>query len=555
MQQNTPISTPATPKAKLNFSIYVLLALLGALHSFSFALGFLPAWFLPFLQICLFSIFTIQIYRAPSVKSALLRSWVFAFSFLLTGIIWLQNSMHVYGHMPVALAVLAVALFAAALAIIPALSTALFSFLQQRQTRHLGWLQALLLSATWASCWTLAEWVRGTLFTGFPWLNIAYAHLDGPFIGWAPLMGAYGLAWIAAFTSAAIATLVIYRDTLAPQASAGSFGLACLLALLGLGLQYISWSRPNGEPFIARLVQGNISQAEKFDPNAIHQGIQHYYQLASTPSKDQASTPSLIVLPETVIPLFQDSFDGIFWLEWVGLAKQFNAQVLLGIPLVQAKNDQGRPETYTNSLIAIDPTTQADSIIQADIPAYHKYHLVPFGEFIPPGFRWFVDMMQVPLGDFTRGDLPQSGFTLATQRIAPNICFEDVFGEEIRQAVLPSPVSTGANVLVNVSNLAWFSSSRALYQHLQFSRLRAIETARPMLRATNTGITAAIDADGYVRAALSPQQVGILDVEVQGRSGLTPYVKWGNWPALALIWLFLIVALLPQKAHQQAKDE
>jgi apolipoprotein N-acyltransferase len=160
--------------------------------------------------------------------------------------------------------------------------------------------------------------------------------------------------------------------------------------------------------------------------------------------------------------------------------------------------------------------------------------LVPFGEFIPPGFRWFVDAMNIPLGDFDRGQLGQAPLALAGQQIAPNICYEDVFGEEIIKAVMPGSGEPGASLLVNVSNLAWFGNSWALQQHLQISRMRAIETARPMLRATNTGMTAAIDADGSVRAVLAPHQMGVLDVEVQGTQGLTPYVRWGNWPVLIL---------------------
>ncbi|MCX5589819.1 apolipoprotein N-acyltransferase [Alcaligenes endophyticus] len=510
------------------------------MHAFSFALGTLPAWFLPFAQITLFSAFTVYVYRAPTKRSAFLRGWVFSFSFLLTGIHWLYNSMHVYGHMPAFLAISAVALFAAFLALLPALSCLLFALLRQRAALSHQLSHLLLLSTIWASCWTLGEWIRGIIFTGFPWLNIAYAHIDSPLAGWIPVVGAYGLAWIAAFGSAAIATLVIYKDQLQPEASFTSLGVALALVLIGIVLNQVAWSRPDGAPFIARLVQGNIPQAEKFDPDTMLEGIQRYRELTALAPKEPEAAPSLIVLPETVLPMFQDSFDPIFWQEWIALAQQLKADLLLGVPLIR-QTETG--STYTNSVILIDSNTQAEDIIQAQIPAYHKHHLVPFGEFVPVGFKWFVDMLQIPLGNFQRGPLPQGSFTLQSAQVAPNICYEDVFGNEIRQSVLPNGTSPGANVLVNVSNLAWFASAQALYQHLQFSRMRAVETARPMLRATNTGITAVIDARGQVRASLAPMVTGVLDAEVQGRAGLTPYVRWGDTPALMLIGIWLALAL------------
>lgn len=535
------MSTPAPP-SNLNAAVgtYFLLLLLGGMHAFSFALGTLPAWFLPFAQVALFSAFTVYVYRAPTKGSAFLRGWVFSFSFLLTGIHWLYNSMTVYGHMPALLAIAAVVLFAALLAVLPAFSCYLFAALRQKISLSHELSHFLLLSAIWASCWTLGEWIRGVIFTGFPWLNIAYAHIDSPLAGWVPVIGAYGLAWIAAFAAAAIATLVIYKDQLQPEACFTSLGVALALVLIGIVLNQVAWSRPEGQAFIARLVQGNIPQAEKFDPNTMLEGIKHYHDLAALAPKEPEATPSLIVLPETVLPLFQDNFDADFWQSWINLAQQFHADVLLGIPLVQ---HQGNSSSYTNSVIAINANTSADHIIQAQIPAYHKQHLVPFGEFVPAGFQWFVEMMQIPLGNFQRGALPQRSFALQSGLVAPNICYEDVFGDEIRQAVLPSSDNPGANVLVNVSNLAWFGSTQALYQHLQFSRMRAAETSRPMLRATNTGITAIIDARGHVRASLAPMVPGVLDVEVQGRAGLTPYVRWGDMPALIFLASWLVVAL------------
>jgi apolipoprotein N-acyltransferase len=162
---------------------------------------------------------------------------------------------------------------------------------------------------------------------------------------------------------------------------------------------------------------------------------------------------------------------------------------------------------------------------------YDKRHLVPFGEFVPWGFRWFVQMMHIPLGDFGRGANTQRPFAVGGQRVAFNICYEDLFGEEIIDAIRGA---SGATILANVSNIGWFGRSHALPQHLQISRMRALETGRPMLRATNTGMTALIDAQGRVVAALPPHEAGLLDVQVQGTEGLTPYVRTGNLGVLVV---------------------
>ena len=234
-------------------------------------------------------------------------------------------------------------------------------------------------------------------------------------------------------------------------------------------------------------------------------------------------------MPETVIPLLQNRIPAGVWERWIDIARQRQATLILGAPL--AEQTDGKPR-YSNSAIAISADTTPDELLSARLAMrYDKHHLVPFGEFVPTGFRWFVEQMNIPLGDFHPGPLDQAPFAVAGQRLAPNICYEDVFGEELLAAVT---ASNNATLLVNLSNLAWFGDSWAVRQHLHISRMRARETGRPMLRATNTGMTAAIDPNGKVRAVLAPNALGVLDVEVQGTTGLTPYARWGNNPVLLL---------------------
>lgn len=529
-------------KPALPFWRYSLqLVLLGAVHALCFAPEPLPGLVLPYVQVAALACFAAYVFNAGSAKQAALAGFLFGLGQFTVGLYWIYISLHLYGGLPSPMAAGAVLLLAAAEALFATAAAALTRRVCG-DSRGTAYGRQLLTAAVWASCWAGAEWLRGTLFTGFPWLNAGYAHADGPLSGWAPIVGVYGLAWLAAYIAGAIALLTRARgtETEAPAATAVAAGIA--LAVAGMALGQITWSQPAGEPLLARLVQGNIPQSEKFDPRLMQKGLDTYAQLAALPPKQTGSDPKLIILPETVMPMFQDSYSEQLWRQWLAIAQERNATIIMGIPL---HTQQGNADRYTNSAIAFNAQTPVEQLRAGTLPMhYDKHHLVPFGEFVPPGFRWFVDAMEIPLGDFNRGEPRQRAFALDGQFIAPNICYEDVFGEEIIQAVPDSPTDgPGATILVNLSNLGWFGDSWALRQHLQISRLRAMETARPMLRATNTGMTAAIDPDGTVRAVLPAHTIGVLDVEVQGTRGLTPYVRWGNAPTLALAALFLLMGL------------
>jgi apolipoprotein N-acyltransferase len=178
-----------------------------------------------------------------------------------------------------------------------------------------------------------------------------------------------------------------------------------------------------------------------------------------------------------------------------------------------------------------------------NIYRYDKHHLVPFGEFIPVGAHWFINLMHIPLGDFTRGDLIQAAMSVKDQWILPNICYEDLFGEEIASQLKAAqkqgkPV---ASILLNVSNIAWFGDTIALPQHLQISQMRTLETGRPMLRATNTGTTAIINAQGRLVDALPAFERASLSGQVQGMQGQTPYVLFGNVLPVGLACCVLIL--------------
>jgi apolipoprotein N-acyltransferase len=265
------------------------------------------------------------------------------------------------------------------------------------------------------------------------------------------------------------------------------------------------------------LVQGNIPQELKFVDGRYESTLATYARLV------EGSAGRLIVLPEIAIPRFLHEVapDYIARLKRVAVAR--NGDLLVGAPVLETDR------RYYNAVVSLGASpTQG----------YAKSHLVPFGEFVPPGFGWIVTVLTIPLSDFARGTDSQRPLQLAGQRVAPNICYEDAFGTEIIRQ-LPE-----ATLLVNVSNVAWFGDSLAPAQHLRIARMRSVETGRTMLRATNTGVTAIVDPRGAVVARLPSFTEGVLEGRVQGYAGATPYVRLGDLPVVAGAALIAAAALV-----------
>ncbi|RJF99452.1 apolipoprotein N-acyltransferase [Noviherbaspirillum saxi] len=477
----------------------------GALSVFAFA----PFGLWPLQILTLAFAFWLAL-RDASVSRSAWIGWAYSSGMLIAGVHWLYISMHRYGGMPGWMAAIAVVLLAVALSIYAGLGFGLASWLRQRRAAGANMTAMLLLPAMW----TLAEWLRGWMLTGFPWVGAGYAHTVGPLGGYAPIGGVYGIALVSALIAGCLALLPTKRLPLV---------LAASLLALGLGLRSVEWTAAHGEPISVRLLQGNVPQEMKFVPERIQASLSLYHDMIS------AQPANLIATPETAIPLLSTQLPP----DYIGLLSDFarraDSHVILGIPVSDG------PREYANSVIGLSPTASAPAY------RYDKHHLVPFGEFIPPGFRWFVDMMHIPLGDFNRGKLLQAPFAVRDQWIMPNICYEDLFGEEIaaQLAAGGTPGMPRATILLNVSNIAWFGDSIALPQHLQISQLRAMETGRPMLRATNTGVTAVIDSRGNVVDRLPPFERGVLSANVQGYDGLTPYSRFGNVPVIIIALLLI----------------
>jgi apolipoprotein N-acyltransferase len=482
----------------------------GALNVFAFApFGLWP------LQIATLALVFRLVTLAPNARVAALLGWAYGTGWMLAGVHWLYISMNRYGGMPGWMAALAVLALAVSLGLFAALATGGARRLQQRW--HVGSSGMLLLLLP--AAWTLAEWLRGWILTGFPWLVSGYAHVDGPLAGFAPLVGVYGLAWIAALIAGSLALLPARRWPMA---------LVVLLLATGWGLSSLQWTSPHGGPISVRLLQGNVSQDMKFQPRQIQATLSLYHEMIAGEAAD------LIATPETAIPLLSSQLPPDYLDQLEAFARATGSHLALGIPISDG------PRQYANSVLGLAP-----EVTQARY-RYDKHHLVPFGEFIPFGSRWFVNLMDIPLGDFTPGQLLQAPVGVADQWVLPNICFEDLFGEEIAAQLRAGGRGDmpEASVLLNVSNIAWFGESIAIPQHLQVSRMRALETGRPMLRATNTGATAVIGPRGQILAQLEPFQRGVLRAQVQGYAGLTPYVRMGNAPTVVLALGVLLLTCL-----------
>ncbi len=485
-------------------------AALGLLHALAFA-----PWNLPWLQVlALAGLFGLAL-RAATVRSAALLGFAFGLGWFGLGVSWVYISMHTYGGMPALLAGAATAAFCAFLALYPALALGV--------AHRLGGSPALRALVALPAAWAGADWLRGTLFTGFPWLASGYAHTDGPLAGAAPLLGVYGIGLLAAFIAGALALWTQARRVGRP-AVIGASAAAVVLLAGGQALRAVEWSEVVGPPIRVRLVQGNVPQDQKFGDEGLQRAVDIHMRLLAGPRVD------LAVLPESVFPVPLNYLPDAVSAQLLEYTRVNDATLVFGVFIEQP------PGRYYNSAVGLSPDNMPP------LQRYSKRHLVPFGEFIPRGFRWFVDLMAMPIGDQERGAPYQGPMDLAGQRIAVNICYEDLFGAEIIAAwQVPERAPT---MLLNLSNLAWFNGSIALDQHLQISRMRALETSRPMLRATNTGATAVIDARGTVAARLPYRTAAALDATLQGHTGLTPYVRFGDRPALGLIALLLLGAAI-----------
>jgi apolipoprotein N-acyltransferase len=492
------LSVPAAARsvrAVRGFEVLAVAAL-GALQTLACVIT--SAWWLPMLCIAAFAALVAP--AAPRHAAAL--GLAFGTAWVGAGTWWLYISMHRYGGLPAWMTVLAVAALSAFLSLYLAATLALFS--RWRSGR------AGVAALQFGAAWLLAELARGVIFTGFPWAASGYAQVDSPLARLAPWIGVYGIGFVVASASA-WAGFTLRRPQRRWSAPVAGIAAVALLAITPVP----TFTRPTGTLTVT-LLQGNVPQEEKFASE--HQGAALEWHVGAL----LAARTDLVVAPETAIPFLPQQMPEDFWPSLRARFQGGGTYALFGVPLGDEKTG------YTNSAVGFAPRRAAEY-------RYDKHHLVPFGEFIPAGFKWFTRMMNIPLGDFNRGTLDQPSFAVRGERIAPNICYEDLFGEEL--AARFGDAAGAPTMFANLSNIGWFGNSIAIPQHLHISRLRALEFERPMLRATNTGATVVIDHRGVVTHRLAPHTRGVLEASVQGRSGTTPFAWWSSRVGLWPLWI------------------
>ncbi|MCW8155255.1 apolipoprotein N-acyltransferase [Stutzerimonas stutzeri] len=456
--------------------------------------------------------------RDSTAKQAAQRGWCYGFGLFASGVSWVYVSIHDFGAASPALAGLLTLGFVAGLGLFFALLGWLWVRLLRNRHSALG--DALAFSALWLAFDALRGWV----LTGFPWLYIGYSQLDGPLASLAPLGG----VWLLSFAIALSATLLVALPRLRTEKPRLALAIVLLATpwIAGLLLKGHTWTTTKGEPLTVAAVQGNVAQSMKWDPKKLEMQLLLYRDMTF-----RSRPADLIVWPETAVPILKDHAEGYLKM-MAGFAEQRNSALITGVPVRQPNADGDL--RYYNSL-----TTAGDAS-----GTYLKQKLVPFGEYVPLQdlLRGLIAFFDLPMSDFARGEAGQPLLQARGLQIAPYICYEVVYPE------FAAGLAAQSDLLLTVSNDAWFGRSIGPLQHLQMAQMRALEAGRWMIRATNNGITVLIDPYGQITEQIPQFEQAVLYGEVAAMQGLTPYLRWRSWPLIALCVLLLGWALIRRRA-------
>jgi len=470
-------------------------------------------WPLALLGLALFA----RLLQGLNSRDALARAFYFGLGYYGSGASWVFVSIHEFGNTALPLAVVMTALFVAAMALIFCLPWALISKIPSGERR------IMVNSLGFAGLWMLGEWLRSWLFTGFPWLYVGYGHLQTPLAGWSPVVGVFGLGLIIAYSAAYLSNLgMAFRSKQAkPPLLTGALIVIALWGA-GQGLRSQVWTAPKSSPISVGMVQPNIPQNLKWAPHFREPTLDRLRSLSeSLWQKDW------VIWPEAAVPmLYHEATD--FLKEMDQRAQQEQSTLITGILY-----DDHQQRKYFNSVLGLG----------TGMGLYHKQRLVPFGEYVPMEsfLRGLIAFFDLPQSVIHAGPREQLGLLAGDIRIAPSICYEVVYPGLVSEA------AAQADVLLTISNDAWFGGSIGPLQHMQMAQMRALETGRYMIRSTNNGVSGIIDHQGNILAKSEQFTLQTLSGEVVPMSGLTPFLRWGSAPSLLLGALFVIVGLWRQR--------
>ncbi len=489
-------------------------------------LSFAPAnawWFTPF---CLAGLFVLLNQQAPSL------SWLIGLAFGIgwfgAGFWWVAPGLNAFSQAGLWLSVALTAVLVIYMALFVATAAWALSVLPTRLS-HL--FSRLVRNLTCAACWTLTEWARGQLFGGLPWLVTGYSQVPGPLAVFAPVIGVFGLTFITAFLAALIADCLVNAANKAALQRAGVVAAftGVMLAALGFGLANVQWTQDTGRTLSVRLLQGNLPQHDKFTQDGLRRALTVYGEMLQT------SSTELTALPETALPIEWASLPADLRQRWQDFATVSSSAIVLGT-IASTPSADGQQSVLANSAIALVPgggqsTDQSTANYQ-----YNKHRLIPFGEAMPRGAEWLGRQLKLDLGSFTPGPAGQPPLVLPQAKVAMSICFEDLLD------TVMADKAKAAEVILNISNFAWFAHTYAPEQHLQIAQMRALETGRWVMSASNTGVTALVDQRGQVHSRLPPNKTAYLDGQVSLFTGFTPFMQWQNLPVLALSVFMIALA-------------
>ena len=470
-----------------------------------YVLAFAPFYWWPLSMLSIAILFTVWTIVTP--RMAALTGFVFGLSMYGAGVSWMYISLNTYGDMPAQAAVFSILLGIVFMSVYPMICGLLQSLFASRSVTS-------RLCVFMPAIWILIEWVRGWLFTGFPWLSMGYAYLDTPLSNYAPIGGIYLVGYMALLSVGAV--VAVLRNI-----SVWNGTFAAIIAVAWIGgwlLNETAWTTEEGKPIQVSVVQNNVALNDKWDKKLISKIIAEYLQVS-----ESLRDSDLIVWPEAAVPDFLDNLSNEFWLQ----VEAHPADFIFG---VLHRDDSSGEMLYYNSVVAV-----TDQIM-----IYRKRHLVPFGEYFP--LQWLfgplMDMLNIPMSEFSPWISAQLPLVAADNEFAVSICFEDAFPQEGRYQVGRS------GIMLNVSEDIWFGDSLAIYQRLQMARFRARESERPMIRSSNTGFSSLINWRGGIEEYAPQFEKRIVSGVVAPRTGVTPYVAFGDSPALSLAGLMLLLGLI-----------
>lgn len=453
-------------------------------------------------------------------RQAALRGWCWGLGLFASGVSWVYISIHVHGFASPLLAGLLTGLFVTGLALVIALTAWLWArWLRPAQA---GWLSCLGFAALWVG----QEIFRGWFLTGFPWLYQGYIHTDTWLAGFAPIGGIWLLSFLTVISACLLSEFSIWKRL--PHGAA-AVALLLVIWLGGKGLGAIEWTQPAGEPLSVALIQADIAQSRKWDPEHIQQTLGLYRDMS------YAQGPvDLIIWPETAIPVLKSRAQGFADAIAANLADQ-GTTLITGIPV--DNYDTGELRIFNGIMVAGSEKNQ-----------YLKNKLVPFGEYVPMDqlLRGLIAFFDLPMSSFARGPAVQQPLQAAGYRLAPFICYEAVYPD------FAARLAAQSELLITISNDSWFGESIGPLQHLQMARMRAIESGRWMIRGTNNGVTALINHKGEITARIPQFQQLALNGRVQPREGLSPYLRWRSWPLGLAIGVVLLTCAVRRWRYRNA---